>query len=147
MVPFIQKQAFSGDRVSTMPCEKRIRVAEDDVATGQAWSELIASWGFDARITDDGKRALELAESYDPHILLLDLRLPELNGLEVLSELRQRRVQIPTIMISGDGEISDAVQAIKLGAYDYLRKPVHPPHLRVLLNHLSTPLTVTEEKQ
>ncbi|HXR25542.1 MAG TPA: response regulator, partial [Candidatus Binataceae bacterium] len=130
-----------------MPSEKRILVAEDDVATGLAWSELIATWGFDVRIADDGRRALELAENYDPHILLLDLRLPELNGLEVLSELRQRGVDIPTIMISGEGEISDAVQAIKLGAYDYLRKPVDPPHLRVLLNNLSTHLTVAEENQ
>jgi DNA-binding NtrC family response regulator len=130
-----------------MPSEKRILVAEDDVATGQAWSELIASWGFKVSIAEDGKRALELAESYDPHILLLDLRLPQLNGLEVLSALRERGVQIPTIMISGEGEISDAVQAIKLGAYDYLRKPVDPPHLRVLLNNLSTHLTVSEENQ
>ncbi len=130
-----------------MASEKRILVAEDDLATGQAWSELIASWGFKVNIAGDGKRALELAESYDPHILLLDLRLPHLNGLEVLSELRQRGVQVPTIMISGEGEISDAVQAIKLGAYDYLRKPVDPPHLRVLLNNLSTHLTVSEENQ
>jgi DNA-binding NtrC family response regulator len=130
-----------------MPGEKRILVAEDDVATGQAWSELIASWGFKVSIAEDGKRALELAESYDPHILLLDLRLPELNGLEVLGELQRRGVQIPTIMISGEGEFSDAVQAIKLGAYDYLRKPVDPPHLRVLLNNLSTHLTVSEENQ
>jgi DNA-binding NtrC family response regulator len=130
-----------------MPSEKRILVAEDDVATGRAWSELIASWGFKVNIAEDGKRAVELAESYDPHILLLDLRLPQLNGLEVLSELHRRGVQIPTIMISGEGEISDAVQAIKLGAYDYLRKPVDPPHLRVLLNNLSTHLTVSEENQ
>jgi two-component system, NtrC family, response regulator HydG len=130
-----------------MPSEKRILVAEDDLATGHAWSELIASWGYRVSIAEDGKRALELAESYDPHILLLDLRLPQLNGLEVLSELRQRGVEVPTIMISGEGEISDAVQAIKLGAYDYLRKPVDPPHLRVLLNNLSAHLTVSEENQ
>src|ERR1700676_5061454 len=131
----------------TMPSEKRILVAEDDVATGLAWSELIATWGFEVRIADDGKRALELVESYDPHILLLDLRLPELNGLEVLSDLRQRGIDIPTVMISGEGEISDAVQAIKLGAYDYLRKPVDPPHLRVLLNNLSAHLTISQENQ
>jgi DNA-binding NtrC family response regulator len=130
-----------------MPSEKRILVAEDDLATGRAWSELIASWGYKVSIAEDGKRALELADSYDPHILLLDLRLPQLNGLEVLSDLRQRGVQIPTIMISGEGEISDAVQAIKLGAYDYLRKPVDPPHLRVLLNNLSAHLTISEENQ
>jgi two-component system, NtrC family, response regulator HydG len=130
-----------------MPTEKRILVAEDDLATGQAWSELIASWGYKVSIAEDGKRALELADSYDPHILLLDLRLPHLNGLEVLSELRQRGVEIPTIMISGEGDISDAVQAIKLGAYDYLRKPVDPPHLRVLLNNLSAHLTISQENQ
>jgi two-component system, NtrC family, response regulator HydG len=130
-----------------MPKEKRILVAEDDLATGQAWSELIASWGYKVSIAEDGKRALELADSYDPHILLLDLRLPQLNGLEVLSELRQRGVEIPTIMISGEGDISDAVQAIKLGAYDYLRKPVDPPHLRVLLNNLSAHLTISQENQ
>jgi two-component system response regulator HydG len=130
-----------------MPSEKRILVAEDDVATGQAWSELIASWGFQVCIAEDGKRALELVESYDPHILLLDLRLPEKSGLEVLSDLGERGGQLPTIMISGEGDFADAVQAIKLGAYDYLRKPVDPPHLRVLLNNLSSHLTVTEENQ
>jgi DNA-binding NtrC family response regulator len=127
--------------------QKRILVAEDDIATGQAWSELIASWGFAVEIAPDGARALELIDSFDPHILLLDLRLPKKNGLEVLSEMRERGLAIPTVMISGEGEIADAVQAIKLGAYDYLRKPVDPPHLRVLLGNLSAHLTATEENQ
>jgi len=130
-----------------MAAEKRILVAEDDYATGQAWSELIASWGFAVAIADDGQRALQLVESFDPHILLLDLRLPEKNGLEVLAELRTRGIQLPVVMISGEGDVTDAVQAIKLGAYDYLRKPVDPPHLRVLLGNLSVHLTVNEENQ
>ena len=128
-----------------MPNEKRILVAEDDLATRQAWCELIASWGFRVEVAEDGKRAVELVESYEPHILLLDLRLPEKDGIQVLGELRERGLNIPTVMISGEGEIPDAVQAIKLGAYDYLRKPVDPPHLRLLLNNLSTHLTVSEE--
>src|ERR1700724_285928 len=99
-------RSFARDLLA-MPSEKRILVAEDDLATGRAWSELIASWGFKVTIAEDGRRALDLVESYDPHILLLDLRLPQLNGLEVLSELRERGgMQIPTIMISGEGEIS-----------------------------------------
>jgi len=130
-----------------MPPEKRILVAEDDLATRQAWCELIESWGFRVETAEDGKRALELVDSYRPHILLLDLRLPQKDGLEVLSELRVRGLQLPTVMISGEGEIPDAVQSIKLGAYDYLRKPVDPPHLRVLLNNLSTHLMVNEENQ
>ncbi len=130
-----------------MPNEKRILVAEDDLATSQAWSELIAAWGFRVEVAEDGKRALELVESYEPHILLLDLRIPLKDGIQVLSELREKGLQVPTVMISGEGEIPDAVQAIKLGAYDYLRKPVDPSHLRLLLNNLSTHLTVSEENQ
>jgi DNA-binding NtrC family response regulator len=130
-----------------MANEKRILVAEDDLATSQAWSELIAAWGFPVKVAEDGKRALELIESYEPHILLLDLRLPQKDGIQILSELRDKGLHIPTIMISGEGEIPDAVQAIKLGAYDYLRKPVDPSHLRLLLNNLSTHLTVSEENQ
>ena len=130
-----------------MPSEKRILVAEDDLSTSQAWSELIAAWGFRVEVAEDGKRTVELVESYEPHILLLDLRLPLMDGIQVLSELREKGLQVPTVMISGEGEIPDAVQAIKLGAYDYLRKPVDPSHLRLLLNNLSAHLTVSEENQ
>ncbi|HEX4210677.1 MAG TPA: sigma-54 dependent transcriptional regulator [Candidatus Binataceae bacterium] len=128
-----------------MVAEKRILVAEDDFATGQAWSELIASWGFVVTIATDGNRALQLVDTFDPHMLLLDLRMPEKDGLEVLGDLRARGLNLPAIMISGEGDVGDAVQAMKLGAYDYLRKPVDPPRLRVLLANLSTHLTVNEE--
>jgi DNA-binding NtrC family response regulator len=65
----------------------------------------------------------------------------------VLSEIRKRGLPITTIVISGEGDIPDAVQAIKLGAYDYLRKPVDPPRLRQTLNNLSEHLAVSEENQ
>ena len=65
----------------------------------------------------------------------------------MLSEIRQRGLPITTIVISGEGDIPDAVQAIKLGAYDYLRKPVDPPRLRQTLNNLSEHLAVSEENQ
>jgi DNA-binding NtrC family response regulator len=130
-----------------MPREKRILVAEDDLATSQAWTELIAAWGFRVEVAEDGKRALELVQSYEPDILLLDLRLPQMDGIQVLGGIREKGLQVSTVMISGEGEIPDAVQAIKLGAYDYLRKPVDPAHLRLLLNNLSTHLSVSEENQ
>jgi DNA-binding NtrC family response regulator len=90
---------------------------------------------------------LQLIESSDPQILLLDLRLPKKDGLGVLREIRANGWQIPTIVISGEGDIDDAVQSIKLGAYDYLRKPVDPHHMEVLLNNLRTHLTVSKENQ
>jgi DNA-binding response OmpR family regulator len=83
-----------------MPNEKRVLVAEDDVATSQAWCELIGAWGFRVEAAEDGKRAVEMVESWEPHILLLDLRLPQKDGIQVLSELRERGLQMPTVMIS-----------------------------------------------
>ncbi len=130
-----------------MTTERRILVAEDDFATRQAWCKLIASWGFNVEAVEDGKSALELIDSYDPHILLLDLKLPYKDGIQVLSEIRDKGLQIPTLVISGEGDFPDAVQSIKLGAYDYLRKPVDPAHLRVLLNNLGPHLTISEENQ
>jgi DNA-binding NtrC family response regulator len=88
-----------------------------------------------------------LIDSSNPQILLLDLRLPKKDGLAVLHEIRANGWQLPTIVISGEGEIEDAVQSIKLGAYDYLRKPVDPHHMEVLLNNLRTHLTVSKENQ
>ncbi len=126
---------------------QRILVVEDDPATRRAWSELVSSWGFRIEAAEDGERALELVGTYEPHILLLDLKLPRRDGLAVLKELQERGLQILTIVISGHGDIPDAVKAIKLGAYDYLRKPVDPAHLRVMLNNLSAHLTVSEENQ
>jgi DNA-binding NtrC family response regulator len=126
---------------------KRVLVAEDHPRTRHAWAELIASWGFSVEAAEDGRRAIELIGSFEPHILLLDLKLPFVDGLGVLSEIRRRGLPITTIVISGEGEIPDAVQAIKLGAYDYLRKPVDPPRLRQTLNNLSAHLMVSEENQ
>jgi DNA-binding NtrC family response regulator len=126
---------------------KRVLVAEDHPRTRQAWTELIASWGFKVEAAEDGQRAIELIGSFEPHILLLDLKLPIKDGLGVLGEIRQRGLPITTIVISGEGDIPDAVQAIKLGAYDYLRKPVDPPRLRQTLNNLSEHLAVSEENQ
>src|SRR5260370_10554636 len=126
---------------------KRVLVAEDHPRPGHECVDLIAWWGFKVEAVEDGKRAIELLASFEPHILLLDLKLPVKDGLAVLSEIRRRGLPITPSVISGEGDIPDAVQAIKLGAYDYLRKPVDPPRLRQTLNNLSEHLAVSEENQ
>jgi DNA-binding NtrC family response regulator len=126
---------------------KRVLVAEDHARTRRIWSELISSWGFQVETADDGARAIELLSSFEPHILLLDLRLPRRDGLEVLGEIHKQGLPITTIVISGEGDIPDAVQATRLGAYDYLRKPIDPPRLRLMLGNLSQHLNLNEENQ
>jgi DNA-binding NtrC family response regulator len=125
----------------------RILVAEDDAATREAWVELITSWGYAVSGAADGASALELVDSFAPHLLMLDLRLPRKDGFEVLAALTERGVRIPVLVISGQGDIPDAVRAIKLGAYDYLRKPVDPGHLRIVLANLTDHLKVSDENR
>ena len=126
---------------------KRVLIVEDDAATREAWTDLLVSWGFEAKAAADGEEGLALVLSYQPHVLLLDIRMPKRNGLEVLREIRERGIDVVTIMISGEGDIPEAVQAIKLGAYDYLRKPVDPPRLQVLLNNLTQQIETSQENQ
>ena len=130
-----------------MKASTKILLVEDNADAREAWSTLISSWGYRVDVAEDGERALQMIERSAPHILLLDLRLPKKDRLAVLREIRTNGWLLPTVVISGEGEIEDAVQSIKLGAYDYLRKPVDPHHLEVLLNNLRTHLNVSKENQ
>jgi DNA-binding NtrC family response regulator len=128
-----------------MAAEIRVLIAEDDVNSHDGWRESISAWGFQGQIAEDGVRALELINSFNPHILVSDLRMPRKNGLELLHEIREMGIHLPTIMISGQGEIPDAVESLKLGAVDYLRKPVDPAHLRQVLTNIADNIAVREE--
>jgi len=118
---------------------------DDDPAARSACCELLRLWGFKAEEAQDGDTALSLVKSFEPHVLLLDLKMPRKDGLSVLAELRESDAQVVTIVVSGQGEIPDAVKAIKLGAYDYLQKPLDPNHLKNLLSNLFEHLSVREE--
>ncbi len=123
----------------------RILVAEDDTSTHETWRESLTTWGYAVEVAEDGVRALELIKTFNPHLLLADVKMPRKNGIELLRDIREMGVNLPTIMISGEGDIPEAVEAIKLGAIDYLRKPVDPPHLRQMLRTLADSIEVREE--
>ena len=123
----------------------RILVAEDDTSTHATWRESLTTWGYAVEVAEDGVRALELIKSFNPHLLLANVKMPRKDGIELLRDIREMGVNLPTIMISGEGDIPEAVEAIKLGALDYLRKPVDPPHLRQMLRTLADSIEVREE--
>ncbi len=112
---------------------KRILIAEDDPSVRGLLRELLIRWNFEVAEAVDGLQACKMLETYRPDILLLDIKMPKLDGLGVLSEMRSRRLSVPTFIISGEGGISDAVRAVKLGAEEYLEKPVEPNQLRMLM--------------
>jgi two-component system response regulator HydG len=125
----------------------KILVADDDREAQELWRETLASWGYEVAFVEDGEKALTLVEQQPPHVLLCDLRIPRKNGLDLLRTMKERGLNVATFMLSGVGRIDDAVQAIKLGAHDYLIKPVDLDRLHLLLKNVSSAVRLNESNQ
>ena len=110
-----------------------VLVVDDDAATRQGLTALVGSWDYQAREAADGKAALAACDQEPPHAIVTDLMMPQMNGLEFIAALGARTQQIAVIFVTGQATIDTAVQAIKLGAYDYLPKPLEPQRLREVL--------------
>ena len=110
-----------------------VLVVDDDAATRDGLKALLETWGYAAAAAPDGKAALEFCDANLPHAVVSDLMMPGMTGLEFVEALGARAQQLAVIMVTGQGSIETAVQAIKLGAYDYLTKPLEPPKLRAVL--------------
>jgi DNA-binding NtrC family response regulator len=143
----LESRVLASVTIFTVAGKLKILIADDDVAAQNDWRETLAAWNYDVSFAEDGDKALELLESLQPHVLLCDLRMPRRNGHDLLAAMKERGLNIATLMISGVGQIDDAVRAIKLGAYDYLTKPVDLDLLEVLLKNLTSHVKLSEENQ
>ncbi len=110
-----------------------VLVVDDDEATRQGLTVLLDSWGYQCAEAADGKAALAACDQELPHAIVTDLMMPGLNGLEFIAALGARVQRIAVIFVTGQATVDSAVQAIKLGAYDYLPKPLEPQRLREVL--------------
>ncbi|MEP6989317.1 MAG: sigma-54 dependent transcriptional regulator, partial [bacterium] len=111
----------------------KVLVAEDEVHLGQILSNFLVGRGYGVHTVTDGRAALEAlrAEAYD--VALLDIVMPELDGLEVLKQVRADADPPEVIIITGNGTIETAISAMKLGAYDYMAKPYRMAEIDVLV--------------
>lgn len=101
----------------------RVLVIEDDQNTALAIERMLKTNGMVADRTDLGEDGLEMARIYDYDIILLDLMLPDMEGIEVLRRLRQARVETPVLILSGLSQSENKVRSFGSGADDYLTKP------------------------
>ena len=114
---------------------KRILVVEDDERVGNALSSLLETWGYSVDLATDGKQGWEKIEAGRPVVVISDLRMPGLDGLQLLRQARQTNSPAHFIMLTGFGTIRDAVEATKLGAFNFLTKPVDPERLQIELRN------------
>jgi len=113
----------------------RVLVVEDDPHARQGLSELLRAWGYETDAAADGAEALEKIEAFNPGVVISDLRMPQVTGMELLRQIREQRPGLRFIMLTGQGTIEEAVEATKLGAYNFLEKPVDPTRLQVELRN------------
>ncbi|MCF8032121.1 MAG: sigma-54 dependent transcriptional regulator [Desulfarculaceae bacterium] len=108
----------------------KILVIDDDFIMRDACRETLERVGHDVELAEDGQQGLGLFMRWAYDVVLLDLRMPDMDGLTVLRHIREQDPEAVVIIISGHGSIATAVQAMKLGAFDYVAKPFTPDELR-----------------
>ncbi len=102
----------------------KILIVDDEAAIRSALKEVLEYEGFSISEAPDGETALKmvLKESFD--LIFCDIKMPKLDGLDFLSELKKEEINVPVVMITGHGTIDTAVEALKRGAYDFIQKPL-----------------------
>src|SRR5450631_2467470 len=101
----------------------RVLVIEDDSTTAQSIELMLKSESFNVYVTDLGEEGIDLGKIYDYDLILLDLNLPDMSGMDVLRTLRVAKIDTPVMILSGSGEIETKVRTLGGGADDYMTKP------------------------
>jgi two-component system response regulator AtoC len=102
----------------------RVLIIDDEKSIRDIFSLLLEDQGYLVETAGKGKEGIAVSEKWDPEVILLDMNLPDVSGLEVLAEIKKRRPKTEIIIMTAYGTIKNAVEATKLGAYAYLEKPV-----------------------
>jgi DNA-binding NtrC family response regulator len=114
----------------------RVLVVEDDPATRLGLTELVRAWGFATDAAVDGEEALQRITAFRPTIVISDLVMPRMGGMELLRALKAEGGDVTVVILTAQGTVETAVEAIKEGAYDYLTKPIEPQRLKILLDKI-----------
>src|SRR5947209_6687763 len=127
--------------------ELNLLVVDDDRSARESCKQVAETLGFAAHAVPDALSAYDTLEQQPIDVVLLDLRSPDGNGLEVLREVKQRRPQAEVVLMTDFGTVQNAVQAMRFGAYDYLTKPFDRDELRLLLERVKSHVKILGENR
>jgi DNA-binding NtrC family response regulator len=117
--------------------QEKVLIVEDEENERTGLAELLSSWGYRAETARDGMEGWEKVTSWSPAIVVTDMKMPRMGGLELLEKLAGDSQTVAVIVVTAQGTIDNAVQAMRMGAYDYITKPIDTNRLRTILQNAS----------
>ncbi len=124
---------------------EKLLVVDDDALIRRSLSELLRREGYEVLEASTGAEALETAALAQPHLVISDFNMPEVDGMALLRELHSRRPDLPVILVTGYGTVEHAVEAMKSGAYDYVSKPILDDEMMLVVRRALEERTLRRE--
>jgi DNA-binding NtrC family response regulator len=121
--------------------QEKVLIVEDEVNERTGLAELISAWGYRTDTASDGLEGLEKVTAWSPAVVITDLKMPRMTGMELLERIGE---QVPVVVFTGQGNVDEAVSAMKLRAYDFIEKPLNPSRIARLKNVLQK---ATQQRQ
>jgi DNA-binding NtrC family response regulator len=115
--------------------QEKVLIVEDEENERSGLAELISAWGYRTETAKDGLEGLEKVATWSPGIVVTDFKMPRMDGMELLQRLSDQPQQIAVVLLTAQGSIDVAVDAMKAGAYDFIQKPVDPARLKQILQN------------
>ena len=125
--------------------QTKVLVVEDEPNARAGLAELIASWGYRTETAADGAAGLDSVVRWSPDVVVTDMMMPRMDGLQLLDRISELPQQVAVVVLTAQGSIDSAVDAMRMGAYDYLQKPVDPKRLKTILQNVQQGSLVQQE--
>lgn len=124
---------------------KKILVVDDDSAHANMLKTLMGNWGYDIDLADDGSTGVEKVEKYPFDLVLMDMKMVKMSGMEALGRIQAYNPALPVIIMTAFSSVETAVKALKIGAYDYLTKPLDFDKLKLTIDRLFESISLRSE--
>jgi two-component system response regulator AtoC len=115
--------------------KRKVLIVDDEKLLRWSLSQKMQEWNFDVSEAENGNEALFTAEEEAPDLIMLDVKLPDRKGTDLLKEIKEKNPEVPVIMMTAYGVIDDAVIAMRRGAYDFITKPIDDSKLKNTINN------------
>ncbi len=107
-----------------MDTKGKVLIIDDEEVITALFKRFLPRQGYEFHSASNGPDGLKIMEEWKPHLVFLDLKMPGMDGLEVLKRSKEIDKELPVVILTGHGDLASAIQAVKLGAYDFMRKPI-----------------------